>query len=73
VFDDTHEHEAWNDTDGVRVVLFVDFKRPLRGLPRLVNETVLKAIGFSPFVQDAKARHNQWERRFETIRGRGAT
>ena len=24
VFDDTYEHEAWNDTDGTRVVLFVD-------------------------------------------------
>jgi aspartyl/asparaginyl beta-hydroxylase (cupin superfamily) len=30
VFDDTYEHEAWNDTDGERVVLFLDIKRPLR-------------------------------------------
>ena len=30
VFDDTHEHEAWNRTDGFRVVLFVDFARPTR-------------------------------------------
>ena len=28
VFDDTHDHEAWNRTDGFRVVLFVDFARP---------------------------------------------
>jgi aspartyl/asparaginyl beta-hydroxylase (cupin superfamily) len=29
VFDDSHWHEAWNDTDYHRVVLFVDFVRPL--------------------------------------------
>ena len=69
VFDDTFEHEAWNDTDGVRVVLFVDVKRPLRGPARWLNEVVLKGIGFSPFIQDAKARHNAWERRFEKMRG----
>jgi ornithine lipid ester-linked acyl 2-hydroxylase len=72
VFDDTHEHEAWNDTDGVRVVLFVDFKRPLRGPARWLNEIVLKVIGVSPFIQDAKSRHNAWEKRFEQIRSRGA-
>lgn len=69
VFDDTYEHEAWNDTDGTRVVLFVDVKRPLPGPARWLNDAVLKLIGFSPFVQDAKARHNAWERRFEAMRG----
>lgn len=67
VFDDTWEHEAWNDTDRTRVVLFVDFKRPLRQPARLLNEVVLKLIGFSPFIQDAKARHNAWEKRFEAM------
>jgi aspartyl/asparaginyl beta-hydroxylase (cupin superfamily) len=70
VFDDTWEHEAWNDTDGTRVVLFVDFKRPMRGVPRIFNEVVLKLIGWSPFIQDAKARHNAWEQRFEAMRNR---
>jgi beta-hydroxylase len=68
VFDDTFEHEAWNDTDGTRVVLFVDFKRPLDRVARIFNEVVLKVIGFSPFIQDAKARHNAWEKRFEQVR-----
>ena len=72
VFDDTFEHEAWNDTDGTRVVLFVDFKRPLSGVPRIFNEVVLKLIGFSPFIQDAKARHGAWEKRFEQVRNRAA-
>jgi aspartyl/asparaginyl beta-hydroxylase (cupin superfamily) len=72
VFDDTWEHEAWNDTDGTRVVLFVDFKRPMSRVARALNETVLKLIGFSPFIQDAKARHNAWEKRFEQARTRAA-
>src|SRR5690606_28736266 len=29
IFDDTYEHEVWNDTDDIRVVLFVDFIREL--------------------------------------------
>jgi len=28
IFDDTHPHEVWNETDHLRVVLFVDFLRP---------------------------------------------
>jgi ornithine lipid ester-linked acyl 2-hydroxylase len=34
IFDDTYEHEVWNDTGGTRVVPFVDFVRPLRGTAR---------------------------------------
>ncbi|MBV8062966.1 MAG: aspartyl/asparaginyl beta-hydroxylase domain-containing protein, partial [Nevskia sp.] len=30
IFDDSFNHEVWNDTAGWRVVLFVDFARPLR-------------------------------------------
>jgi ornithine lipid ester-linked acyl 2-hydroxylase len=72
VFDDVFEHEVWNDTDGVRVVLFVDFKRPLRGVARLLNDLVIMLIGLSPYVRDASARHGAWEERFEKIRSRPA-
>jgi beta-hydroxylase len=70
IFDDTYEHEAWNDTDGVRVVLFVDFVRPLRFPASLLNAVVLKAIAISPFIQDAKGRQQSWEKRFEAIKNR---
>ena len=30
IFDDAYEHEAWNRTPHTRVVLFVDFRKPLR-------------------------------------------
>ena len=29
IFDDSHPHEVWNDCDSYRVVLFVDFLRPV--------------------------------------------
>ena len=72
IFDDTFEHEVWNDTDGVRVVLFLDVVRPLRFPMNVVNAIVIKAIAWSPFVQDAKRRHLAWEARFAADSGRGA-
>ncbi|MDQ6617248.1 MAG: aspartyl/asparaginyl beta-hydroxylase domain-containing protein [Actinomycetota bacterium] len=70
VFDDGYEHSAWNDTDGVRVVLFVDVLRPLRGPGEWANKALIKAIALSPFIRDGKARHRDWEKRFEAIRNR---
>ncbi len=65
VFDDTYEHEAWNDSDETRVVLFVDFVRPLREPMRTINAAMITIIGWSPFIQDAKRRHRAWERTFQ--------
>jgi beta-hydroxylase len=64
VFDDTFNHEVWNDTDETRVVLFVDVMRPLPFPESLINWLIVKAIGFSPFVLDAKRNQEAWERRF---------
>jgi beta-hydroxylase len=69
VFDDTFTHEAWNDTDGTRVVLFCDVIRELRQPMRTLNALLIKAIALSPFIQDAKRRHEAWERRFERLGG----
>ena len=71
IFDDGYEHFAWNDTDGLRVVLFMDVLRPLRQPADLVNKGLIKAIAYSPFVRDGKARELEWERRFEALRGHG--
>jgi aspartyl/asparaginyl beta-hydroxylase (cupin superfamily) len=64
LFDDGYEHEAWNDTDGVRVVLFADVIRPLRSPTDQVNRALINVIGRSPYIGDAKTRHEAWERRF---------
>ncbi len=68
VFDDAYEHEAWNRTDKVRVVLFVDFVKPLRFPARLVNWLILNLAVFTPFIQDGNEKHRRWERSFH--RGR---
>jgi beta-hydroxylase len=68
VFDDTFEHAAWNDTDSTRVVLFLDVVREIRGPMKAFNQFVIKAIGYSPFIQDARRRHEAWERRFDRLR-----
>jgi aspartyl/asparaginyl beta-hydroxylase (cupin superfamily) len=70
VFDDGYQHAAWNDTDDVRVVLFMDVLRPLRAPGAWANRGLIKTIGFSPFVRDGKTRHRDWERRFEALRNR---
>ena len=67
LFDDGYEHYAWNDTDGVRVVLFMDVLRPLRRPAADLNRALIKAIAVSPFVRDAKRRHEAWEARFEAL------
>jgi beta-hydroxylase len=64
VFDDTFEHEVWNDSDEMRVVLFLDFVRPLHEPMRTLNRWMIAAIGRSPFIEDAKRRHRDWEREF---------
>jgi ornithine lipid ester-linked acyl 2-hydroxylase len=68
VFDDTFNHEVWNDTDETRVVLFVDVLRPLPSPWSQLNRAIVKAIGFSPFVLDAKRNQEAWERRFRARR-----
>jgi beta-hydroxylase len=44
VFDDSHEHEAWNDSAGYRVVLFVDLLRPVFFPFSAVNRMIVWAI-----------------------------
>ena len=55
VFDDTYEHEAWNNTEVDRVVLFLDIIRPLRPQMNWVNQTIIRAVARSPFVRAARA------------------
>jgi aspartyl/asparaginyl beta-hydroxylase (cupin superfamily) len=64
IFDDTFNHEVWNDTDETRVVLFVDVLRPLPEPESTINRLIVKAIGFSPFVLDAKRNQEAWEARY---------
>ncbi|HEX4106868.1 MAG TPA: aspartyl/asparaginyl beta-hydroxylase domain-containing protein [Solirubrobacteraceae bacterium] len=73
LFDDTYNHEVWNDTDETRVVLFVDVVRPLPFPESLINRAIIKLIGVSPFVLDARRNQKAWEEGYrEYKRGRAA-
>ena len=61
IFDDSFEHEVWNNTDRTRVVLFVDFKRPLSFPASLINDAIIKLISFTPFVRTAVKRQRAWD------------
>lgn len=67
LFDDTFRHEAWNDSDETRVVLFMDIVRPLPFPISLLNSIVIKSIAASPFIRDAKKNHEDWERRMSQL------
>ena len=45
-------------------MLFVDVLRPLPFPESAINRLIVKAIGFSPFVLDAKRNQEAWERRY---------
>jgi aspartyl/asparaginyl beta-hydroxylase (cupin superfamily) len=64
IFDDSFNHEVWNETAGHRAVLFVDFERPVRFPFNLLNKLLLNAAIFSPFIREAQENQKQWEQRF---------
>jgi len=66
VFDDTYTHQVQNNTDGQRVVLFLDIIRPMRLPGSLLNRLVIRLIRWSPFIQDAIKNQRAWEYRIGT-------
>lgn len=61
VFDDTYYHEVWNDTDEDRVILLIQFERPLRQPGKAVADGFLWLIRRSPFIQTTLRRIKKWE------------
>ncbi len=67
IFDDSFPHEAWNETDDVRVVLFLDVMRPM-GFPlSLINSLFINIIAISPYIQDAFNNQKEWDERLEKL------
>jgi ornithine lipid ester-linked acyl 2-hydroxylase len=48
IFDDSNEHEVWNETDSYRAVLFVDFVRPTIFPLSTINRSIVWARGRYP-------------------------
>lgn len=60
VFDDTYNHEVWNDTSGTRVVLLIQFERPLCNPGKWIADLFLGVVRRSAFVQDAIRNIGSW-------------
>ncbi len=67
LFDDTWPHEVWNETDGTRIVLLVQFERPLRQPGRAVAAAFLAGIRRSPFVKEAVNNIALWEESMKRV------
>lgn len=65
VFDDTYEHEVWNDTDEERVILLFDFDRPMKFWGRFLNKSFLQIMKLTAFYQDPKRNLQSAEERLE--------
>ena len=65
VFDDTYEHEVWNDTDEERVILLFDFDRPMGFGGKLLNKSLMFAMKRTAFYQDPKKNLEDAESRLE--------
>ncbi len=60
VFDDTYQHEVWNETAGTRVVLLIQFERPLHGFGKRIADAFLGVVKRSAFVQEARTNIDRW-------------
>jgi aspartyl/asparaginyl beta-hydroxylase (cupin superfamily) len=62
VFDDTYPHEVWNDTTERRVILLVQFQRPMKLIGRVITRLLVGGVRRSPYIQDARRNIDYWER-----------
>lgn len=60
VFDDVFDHEVRNDSDETRIVLLVQFKRPVRFVGWVIGNLFLEGVRRSRFVQDARRGVAEW-------------
>jgi len=74
VFDDTYEHEVLNDTDDDRVVLLIDFDRPMRIWGRVLHKSFLALLKLTAYYRDPASVMRSYEDQFEAaVRRAGKT
>lgn len=61
IFDDTYDHEVWNNSDETRIILLIQVLRPMRFPGSAVARGFFKLIQLSPFVQDARKNIAVWK------------
>lgn len=67
LFDDSFPHEAWNFSEEIRVVLFMDIVRPVKFPFSLLNHLIINLIRRSPYVQDAYKNQQQWDKHLANL------
>lgn len=60
IFDDVFQHEVHNETDETRIILLIQFKRPVGPIGKIVGGLFLEVLRRSRFVQDARRGIAQW-------------
>jgi beta-hydroxylase len=63
IFDDTNRHKVRNKTDQDRIVLMIQFERPLRTPANWVRNLFFKGLGLTPYVRRARANQLEFEKR----------
>ncbi len=67
VFDDTYDHEVWNDTKDERVILLFDFNRPMKFWGRTINKIFVALMRFTAYYQEPKKNMQTFEERFAAV------
>ncbi len=65
VFDDTYDHEVFNNTGEDRVVLLFDFDRPMKPLGRALHKIFLFGLRMTAYYREPKKNLLTHEQRFE--------
>lgn len=60
VFDDTYRHEVWHEASETRVVLLIQFERPLRQPGKWFADLFMGFVRRSAFVQEARDNILSW-------------
>jgi beta-hydroxylase len=68
VFDDSFPHEVWNDSGEYRVVLFVDFVRPLWFPLSTLNELTIWAMSKSAIARKGVEKARRLERKRQYLK-----
>lgn len=65
VFDDTYDHEVWNNTNEDRVVLLFDFDRPMRFWGRLLHRVFVAGLRMTAYYREPKRKMPGFGDRFD--------
>lgn len=65
VFDDTYEHEVWNDTDEERVILLFDFDRPMRFWGKVVHRSFIAGLKRTAYFLEPKKKLPAFDARLD--------